>query len=68
MSFDVIEKHQDDSDNLFLVEEIKNMRNFLDQVESVIFKCGNSKMMVRNNPKETNNVICNLMVLNCLFL
>jgi len=44
--FQVIEKHTDDSNNLFLVEVVEDLANELNDHKSEVFKTFESKMMV----------------------
>ena len=61
--FQVIKKHKHNSSNFFPTKEIKNFGNFFDDCDCVVFEIFVSKLMIAQDPKNDDNIVANLWLL-----
>lgn len=58
----VIKEHQHNSNDLLPVEEVKNLGDFLDDGDSVIFEVLVRKLMIAKNPQHADDVVSDLRI------
>ena len=62
-----IEKHTNDSDDLFFVVVVKHFAYKLNNVKGVVAKVDQSKVMVTENPKSCDCVVGHLIIDSAVF-